>query len=174
MRLIKVIGFSPQNILFFPVINLRAKHITVRTAHYEGTCTMAVSGADIALSSMTAEARDHFLPVRCFAVHPTLVLHPLYFRVPCQFTQLLNLRSLIICWTLFGWFHTSTVPRSSNVTAWNKTGRLRALCWLRQSPCRRLLFQTTWFICIHLSLFCLQTTRWHTHSRGRENLTWRW
>ena len=58
---------------------------------------MAVSGADIALSSMTAAARDHFLPFRCFAVQPTLVLHPLYFNAPYQFTPPLNLRSFIIC-----------------------------------------------------------------------------
>jgi len=58
---------------------------------------MAVSGADITLSFMTAAACDHFLPFICFAVQPTLVLHSLYFNASYQFTPPLNLRSFIIC-----------------------------------------------------------------------------
>jgi hypothetical protein len=77
MRLIKVTGFSPQNILFSVVMNLRG-NITLCIRHYVGAHAMAVGSVDIALcSGVTAEARDHFLPVRWFAVHPTLVIHPL-------------------------------------------------------------------------------------------------
>jgi hypothetical protein len=70
--------------------------MTICVVYCEGTRTVAVSGADIALSSMTAEAPDHFLP--WFAVHPTLVLDPLYFKAPFQFTPLLNLLFLFICY----------------------------------------------------------------------------
>ena len=78
----------------------------------------------------------------------------LCFIAPCQFTQLLNLRSLIFDIRPWPSAHL-TLPDSTKLTAQNKAARLRAACQVRESP----FMQTTWFVCLPLlnSLFVLST-----------------
>lgn len=73
---------------------MQTYHKGLYIAHSVGTRGMAVSGADIAWSTVTAEGGDHFVPVRRFTVHRALVLHPFLSR---RFTvmPLANFRHLI-------------------------------------------------------------------------------
>jgi hypothetical protein len=78
---------------------------------------------------------------------------PFCFNAVCQFSPLLNCRSLIFdLKSPFGWLCTWTLLGEYESHSTEQNGRLHGHCKLHQSPCACHLVQTTWLTYIYLSL----------------------
>jgi hypothetical protein len=101
----------------------------------------------------------------------SLVLRLFCFNAPCQFTPLLNLRSLILGLTPLGWLRTTTLP-----TVYETHGAEQDwedACSL-QSTSRtvRSQFASDHAVCVHLfNFFVLPTNATMTHPVEKKKLT---